>query len=58
MSHITLERFANTINPGIDIIIVHLRRSEQFDNLVHGHTISQHTRNQLGVIPEHAIKTL
>ena len=55
---IALEGALNTHLPCVDGLAVQFQTAHEFQHLGYGHTISQYTRDQLGVVPELRVELL
>ena len=48
---ILLERALHAVLPSVDALIIELERTHKFDDVVDRHTVAQHTRDELGIVP-------
>ena len=48
---ILLERALHAVLPSVDALVIELKRTHKFDDVVDRHTVAQHTRDELGIVP-------
>ena len=53
-----LQGTLHAVLPGVDALALQLQRADQLDDVLNGHAIAQHTRNQLGVVPVFGVEFL
>ena len=56
--HILLQGALHTRFPGVDALVPQLQRAHQLDDVLNGHAVTQHTRDELGVVPVLGIELL
>ncbi len=49
--HVLLQGAFHTRLPGVDALVLQRQRTNELDDMFDGHTVAQHTADELGVVP-------
>lgn len=58
VGHILFEGPLDAHLPSVDALVVEFERADELEHLLNGHTVAQHARDELGVVPELGVELL